>query len=194
MNYRECFEKVREIIANYFNIDAKKVQLTSKFVEDFKADSLDAVELKAIFEENFQIKIPNEVVAEVKTVKNFINYLVSENVLDHKILITLLDLEELPYLNSKWEKHLYDFMIWSSGDKSEPPPECPFSVMWEMPLRGGGGGRGCGRKISKSKKKKLAAKQAKKQAKQNSSEQKHRKKPSKANRKQKFLAEQNKNK
>jgi len=71
-------EKVKSIIVEQLGVDAEKVKLESKFIEDLGADSLDIVELVMAMEEEFDIEIPDEDAEKLKTVNDVQSYLVSK--------------------------------------------------------------------------------------------------------------------
>ncbi|KNZ41521.1 acyl carrier protein [Acetobacterium bakii] len=65
--------KVREIIAEQLDLDLDDITLETSLVEDLKADSLDIVELIMAFEDEFEIKIDDEVLENILTVQDIIN-------------------------------------------------------------------------------------------------------------------------
>lgn len=69
------FDKIKEIIVDELGVNPDEVQLTSSLSEDLGADSLDAVELIMAIEEEFDVEIPDEVAAEMKTVQDIISYI-----------------------------------------------------------------------------------------------------------------------
>jgi len=69
------FEKVKEIIVNTLSCDEEKVTLEASLTEDLGADSLDAVELNMSLEEAFEISIPDEELANFKTVQDIVTYI-----------------------------------------------------------------------------------------------------------------------
>ncbi|MFR5601282.1 MAG: acyl carrier protein [Lachnospiraceae bacterium] len=54
------FEKLQEIIAEVLNIEPEEITMTSTFVDDLGADSLDIFQIIMGIEEEFDIEIPNE--------------------------------------------------------------------------------------------------------------------------------------
>lgn len=68
------FEKVKELIVDTLGCDEEKVTLEASLKEDLEADSLDAVELVMAAEEEFGIEIPDEVAANLKTVKDIVDF------------------------------------------------------------------------------------------------------------------------
>jgi acyl carrier protein len=68
------FEELKKIIVEIKDIPEDEIQLESKFAEDLEADSLDIVEMLMLLEEKFEIQIPEEEAAKLKTVKNVVDY------------------------------------------------------------------------------------------------------------------------
>lgn len=69
------FEKVRDIIAKQLDIDGASITMTSRLIDDLKADSLDIVELIMDLEQEFNIEIPDEELPKVQTVADIVGYL-----------------------------------------------------------------------------------------------------------------------
>ena len=66
--------KVKQIIVDQLGVDEAEVTLTSSFVDDLGADSLDRVELIMAFEEAFELEIPDEAAEKMNTVQDAIDY------------------------------------------------------------------------------------------------------------------------
>lgn len=64
----EIFSKVKKVITDVLAIDESKITNEASFVEDLGADSLDTVELIMALEEEFEIDIPENMAANIKTV------------------------------------------------------------------------------------------------------------------------------
>lgn len=75
------FDQVKGIVVEQLGVEADEVQMTSTFVDDLGADSLDIVELIMAFEEAFNIEIPDEKAEKIKTVEDVVKYIeeVQEN-------------------------------------------------------------------------------------------------------------------
>ena len=71
--------KIKTIIAEQLGVQLEQITDQAKFIEDLGADSLDTVELVMALEEGFDIEIPDEVAAEVKTVDDIIKLIAAEN-------------------------------------------------------------------------------------------------------------------
>ena len=69
------FDKVKEIIVDTLNCDEDVVTLEATLNDDLGADSLDAVELNMALEEAFEISIPDEELANFKTVNDIVTYI-----------------------------------------------------------------------------------------------------------------------
>ncbi len=68
-------QKVRSIIAEQLGVGEDEIKLTSSFIEDLGADSLDIVELVMAMEEEFEVEIPDEEAENIKTVQDAVNYI-----------------------------------------------------------------------------------------------------------------------
>jgi acyl carrier protein len=68
-------QKVKGIIAENLGVAEEEIKLTSSFIEDLGADSLDIVELVMQMEEEFEVEIPDEEAENIKTVQNAVDYI-----------------------------------------------------------------------------------------------------------------------
>ena len=75
-------EKMKEIIADQLGVSEDEVTLEASFKEDLDADSLDLFELVMALEEEYDVEIPSDDVAELNTVGDVINYLKDKGVED----------------------------------------------------------------------------------------------------------------
>ena len=70
------FEKVKNIIVDKLNIDESTViTMDTNLIDDLNADSLDAFDIIVEIEEEFDITVDEDVVENIKTVGDIINYL-----------------------------------------------------------------------------------------------------------------------
>ena len=67
--------KVIQLIVEHQGVREDQVVPEARFIEDLGADSLDVVELVMAFEENFEMKIPDDVVEKMVTVGDVIEYI-----------------------------------------------------------------------------------------------------------------------
>lgn len=70
-----AFEKVKEIIVEELGVEAEEVTLEANLTDDLGADSLDAVELIMAIEDEFDIKVSDEVAQGFKTVSQIVEYI-----------------------------------------------------------------------------------------------------------------------
>lgn len=73
------FDKVKEIIVDQLDVDEAKVTMEASIVEDLGADSLDVVDLVMSLEDEFNVKIPDEEVENIKTVGEIVKLIESES-------------------------------------------------------------------------------------------------------------------
>ena len=62
------FEKLKKIIAEVLNVDEEEITLSTTFMDDLGADSLDVFQIIMGLEEEFDIEIPNEEAEKIVTV------------------------------------------------------------------------------------------------------------------------------
>jgi acyl carrier protein len=67
-------ERVIKMVAEQLGVKEEDVKVTSSFVEDLGADSLDTVELIMALEEEFDAEIPDEEAEKITTVTDAIRY------------------------------------------------------------------------------------------------------------------------
>jgi acyl carrier protein len=73
------FERVRKVTCEELGVTETEVEMDKSFQEDLGADSLDVVELVMALEEEFGVEIPDEDVANMKTVGDAVTYIESKN-------------------------------------------------------------------------------------------------------------------
>ena len=62
------FEKLKKIIAEVLNVDEEEITLSTTFMDDLGADSLDVFQIIMGIEEEFDIEIANEEAENIVTV------------------------------------------------------------------------------------------------------------------------------
>ena len=82
MKENHYVEKMKEIIADQLGVSEDEVTLEASFKEDLDADSLDLFELVMALEEEYDVEIPSDDLAELNTVGDVINYLKDKGVED----------------------------------------------------------------------------------------------------------------
>ena len=78
METNEVFEKVKGLFVEDLGIEESKVTMDAKLEEDLEIDSLGIVEVVMAFEDEFEIEIDDEELADVKTVGQAVNLLHSK--------------------------------------------------------------------------------------------------------------------
>ena len=73
------FDQVKKIVKEQLGVEEDEIQMSSTFVDDLGADSLDIVELIMAFEEEFNIEIPDEKAEKIKTVEDVVKYIDETN-------------------------------------------------------------------------------------------------------------------
>ncbi|MBV31968.1 MAG: acyl carrier protein [Porticoccaceae bacterium] len=68
-------ERVIKMVAEQLGVKEEEIQVSSSFVEDLGADSLDTVELIMALEEEFDAEIPDEEAEKILTVGDAIKYI-----------------------------------------------------------------------------------------------------------------------
>ncbi|MDE6208939.1 MAG: acyl carrier protein [Lachnospiraceae bacterium] len=69
------FEKIKEIVAEQLSCNEDEVTMGTSFKDDLGADSLDLFELVMALEEEYEVEIPSEDLANINTVEDVVNYL-----------------------------------------------------------------------------------------------------------------------
>ena len=74
----DVMKKARAIVAEVFKVNPAQITLTTNFVEDLGADSIDRIELIMRLEEEFDIEISREEALQVLTVEQALATLLSK--------------------------------------------------------------------------------------------------------------------
>ena len=69
------FERVRDILAKQLRISADEIKAESRIKNDLGADSLDILQLLMTIEEEYNVTIPDEELANFETVNDVVKYL-----------------------------------------------------------------------------------------------------------------------
>ena len=70
----EVFDRIREYLADQLDVDPDKITPDSDIVEDFGADSLDAVDMITTLSDEFGVDIPDEEIENFHTVGDVVQY------------------------------------------------------------------------------------------------------------------------
>ena len=68
------FEKVKDMLIKQLRLKNVEITPESRIKEDLGADSLDVLQMLMTLEEDYGITIPDEKLAEFKTVADIVNY------------------------------------------------------------------------------------------------------------------------
>ncbi|HIV68020.1 MAG TPA: acyl carrier protein [Candidatus Butyricicoccus stercorigallinarum] len=69
------YEKICEMLADKFDVDASTLTESTSIKEDLKADSLDIVELMMDLEEEYGIAIEDEEATKLTTIGDIVKYI-----------------------------------------------------------------------------------------------------------------------
>jgi acyl carrier protein len=72
----KVFQEVKQIIAEKLSLSPDEIQLTSSFIDDLGADSLDLADLVMAIEEQYEIDFSNEDTDKFKTVGDVVSVIV----------------------------------------------------------------------------------------------------------------------
>ena len=71
----DVFERVREVMAEQFDVELDSITLDTSFINDLETDSLDVVEFIMALEEEFDIEIEDDNAERISTVSDVVNYI-----------------------------------------------------------------------------------------------------------------------
>ncbi|MCT6902030.1 MAG: acyl carrier protein [Lactobacillus sp.] len=74
MSKEEIFTKIRDILADNFEVEKEKITDETDFKSDLDADSIDLVEFILQLEDEFGAEISDEDAEKIKTVGDAVNY------------------------------------------------------------------------------------------------------------------------
>lgn len=77
-HYKYVEQTVRDVLAKQSKRDAATLKPEASLTEDLGLDSFAALETAFELEEKFSIQIPNEALANVKTVKDIVDYIAEQ--------------------------------------------------------------------------------------------------------------------
>ena len=68
---------LKEIVEEVAGVSASQIELDKNFTDDLDVDSLSMVEVVVAAEERFGVKIPDDVVTDLATVGDAVNFIVN---------------------------------------------------------------------------------------------------------------------
>lgn len=75
MTKKEIFERIRGLLAEQLSIEEDTIEMSSNFIDDLNADSLDIVELIMTLEQEFNLSIPDEEAERIRTVGDAVDFI-----------------------------------------------------------------------------------------------------------------------
>ena len=69
------FEKIRDLLANQFEVDPETITIDTSLVDDLGADSLDVVEMIMALEDEYGVTVSDEEAVNLNTVRKIIDFL-----------------------------------------------------------------------------------------------------------------------
>ena len=75
MTKKEIYERVRGLLAEQLSIEEDTIEMSSNFIDDLYADSLDIVELIMTLEQEFNLSIPDEEAERIRTVGDAVDFI-----------------------------------------------------------------------------------------------------------------------
>ncbi|HZZ45692.1 MAG TPA: acyl carrier protein [Pseudonocardia sp.] len=75
MSNEDILSGLAEIVEEIAGVDAAEVTPEKSFVDDLDIDSLSMVEIAVQAEDKFGVKIPDDQLADLKTVNDAVNYI-----------------------------------------------------------------------------------------------------------------------
>lgn len=78
MSKEEIMERLTQLIAEHFDVDADQLNEGTQLAGDLQADSLDVVEVVMAVEEEFGIEVSDDAAEHLKTVGDAANYIAEQ--------------------------------------------------------------------------------------------------------------------
>lgn len=75
MSEEEIFNKIKDMIADNFDVDKDEITEDTNFMNDLDADSIDLVEFILQLEDEFGAEIPDDEAEKIKTIGDAVSYI-----------------------------------------------------------------------------------------------------------------------
>jgi acyl carrier protein len=75
MSQQEILTGLAEIVNEIAGVETEDVQLDKSFIDDLDLDSLTMVEVATAAEDKFEVRIPDEELKNLKTVRDAVEYI-----------------------------------------------------------------------------------------------------------------------
>ena len=69
------FEKIRDLLANQFEVDPETITIETSLIDDLGVDSLDVVEMIMALEDEYGVTVSDEEAVNLNTVRKIIDFL-----------------------------------------------------------------------------------------------------------------------
>lgn len=69
------FDKIKAILVDQLDVDEDLVKMNASISDDLGADSLDIADIVMSLEEEFDIEVPDEALANIKVVGDIVKYI-----------------------------------------------------------------------------------------------------------------------
>lgn len=69
------FERIKTIISEEFDVNENEITLNTSLFDELDIDSLDLVDLVMTLEDEFSVELPDEALADMKTVGDVVKYI-----------------------------------------------------------------------------------------------------------------------
>ena len=79
MSEQDIKEKVFQLVSEHLGVDIEKINDDTSFINDLGADSLDIVELVMDLEEEFDVKIPEDIADKIQTVGDAVAFITEQS-------------------------------------------------------------------------------------------------------------------
>lgn len=76
MDKQEVFETLKEIFMEVLDLSDGEISMQSNIKEDLSIDSLDLVEVVLDIEREFDIDLPEDLIADIETVEDIVDYII----------------------------------------------------------------------------------------------------------------------
>jgi acyl carrier protein len=76
MNTDEIYKLVKGYLVNDFEVPEEKISLEANLFENLELDSIDALDMIATLESEYNLKVDEEELKKIRTVQDIINYIV----------------------------------------------------------------------------------------------------------------------
>ena len=76
MNTDEIYKLVKSYLINDFEVPEEKISLEANLFENLELDSIDALDMIATLESEYNLKVDEEELKKIRTVQDIINYIV----------------------------------------------------------------------------------------------------------------------